>query len=236
MKRSLIFALVASVAPAISSCAGSQEPKSAASVSSADAAARADTLDRLDDAATLVTEFREKLPPTVAKGARCIAIVPAMVKGGLILGARHGEGFVTCRGAAGWSAPAPISVSGGGAGLQVGVQSVDLLMLVMSEEGMKKLLHAKFALGADVSVSAGPVGRGREADTDTALKAEVLSYSRSRGLFAGAEVSGAVIEQDAEATRALYGTQLEFRALLNGEVPVPARAKQLMDAIRETFS
>ena len=216
-------------------CSHASGAKSAATVTSGDTAVRADTVERLDDAATLVDAFHEKFPLSVSRNTKCVAAVPAMVKGGLIVGARHGSGFAACRTASGWSAPAPISVSGGGAGFQVGFESVDLLMLVMTDEGMKKLLGSRFALGADVSVSAGPVGRGREADTDTAFKAEVLSYSRSRGLFAGAELSGAAIQPDDDATTALYGARPEFRALLGGEVAAPGAAKHFVDTLRASF-
>jgi lipid-binding SYLF domain-containing protein len=218
-------------------CSPSSDAKPPASVASVDSAARAELADRLDDSTKLLTEFREKFPPSVARSTRCVVVVPAMVKGGVLLGAKHGNGFAACRTSTGWSAPAPISVSGGGAGLQVGLESVDVVMLVMTDDGMNKVLRSKFVLGADVSVSAGPVGRGREADTDTALKTEVLSYTRSRGLFAGAELSGAHVEQDNDATQALYErSAVEFRAILRGEVPAPSIAQRFLDALRASFS
>src|SRR5262249_27614619 len=156
----------------------------------------------------LVGEYRGKLPASVTENARCVVVVPSMVKGGLIVGARHGGGFASCRTTSSsdanrWSAPAPITMSGGTAGAQIGFESTDVVMLIESDDGMKKLLRSRFELGADVSVSAGPIGRGREVDTDGTMHAQVLSYSRSRGLFAGAELNGAVVKQDEEATRAL---------------------------------
>jgi len=229
---------------ALTQCSSQSNARPPASAEAGDSRARAEVEDRLGDATTLIEGFRDKLPESVTARARCVAVVPSMMKGGFIVGARHGEGFAMCRtastgstGGGNWSAPAPISVSGGSAGAQIGFESVDLVMLVESDDGMKKLLRSKFELGADVSASAGPVGRGREADTDATMKAEVLSYTRSRGLFAGAELSGAVVKQDEEATRALYGAQsADFRALLAGEVPVAAGASQrFVDAVRETM-
>jgi len=191
--------------------------------------------DRLDEAAELLAEFRGRVASPVVKRARCVAVVPAILKGGFIVGARHGSGFATCRVASGWSAPAPITISGASAGLQIGVQSVDLLMLVMTEAGMKRLLRTKFTLGADMSVSAGPVGKGSEGDTDAALKTEALSYSRSRGLFAGVELNGASVQQDVDAMEALYGQRVEFQRVLMGELPVPPEAQRFISSVGETF-
>ena len=237
------IATVAPIVIALSGTACSSSPRTeAASPEVGYSKARAEVMDRLGDAATLVDEFRAKLPESVTKQARCIIVVPAMVRGGFIVGARHGDGFASCRAPnngdqANWSAPAPISVSGGSAGAQIGVESVDLLMLVQSDAGMNKLLRSKFELGADVSASAGPVGRGREAATDTTMKAEVLSYTRSRGLFAGAELGGAVVKQDDDATRALYGASgPDFRTLLAGNVAPPDIAsRRFVEVVRETM-
>jgi len=237
------IAAVAPIVIALSGAACSSSPRTEAASPGADySKAHVEVMDRLDDAAKLLDEFREKLPKAVTKQARCIVVVPAMVRGGFIVGARHGEGFATCRAPdtsdqATWSAPAPISVSGGSAGAQIGVESVDVLMLVQSDEGMKKLLRSKFELGADVSASAGPVGRGREAATDATMKAEVLSYTRSRGLFAGAELGGAVVKQDDDATRALYGASgPDFRTLLAGSVAPPdVASRRFVQVVRETM-
>jgi len=191
--------------------------------------------DRLDDATELLAEFRGRVASPVVKRARCVAIVPAILKGGFIVGARHGNGFATCRLASGWSAPAPITISGASAGFQVGLQSVDLVMLVMTDAGMKRLLRTKLTLGADMSVSAGPIGKGREVDTDAAMKTEALSYSRSRGLFAGVELNGASVAQDEGAMEALYGPRVEFQRVLTGELPVPPEAQRFIAAVGETF-
>ena len=220
-------------------CSSSSNGKAPATAST-QSPARLEVIDRLDEATTLMGEFRGKLPDFATKGARCVVVVPSMMKGGLILGARHGEGFALCRAFAEggttqhWSAPAPISVSGGSAGLQVGVESVDLLMLVESDSGMKKLLSSKFEVGADVSASAGPVGRGRQVGTDTTMKSEVFAYTRSRGLFAGAELSGAVVKQDREATAALYREDKDFRTLLSTEAtPDVDASRHFVEAVHE---
>ena len=134
------------------------------------------------------------IPEEVLGSAQCVAVVPTMLKGGFIVGARFGRGVASCRTPKGWSAPAFFTIKGGSFGLQIGAQAVDLVMLIMNDDGMKNLLSSEFKLGADASVAAGPVGRHAAADTDWKLKAQVLSYSRARGLFAGLELSGAAIE------------------------------------------
>src|ERR1700689_1576663 len=134
------------------------------------------------------------IPEEVLRSAECVAVVPSMLKGGFIVAAKYGRGLASCRTPKGWSAPAFFTVAGGGVGFQIGGQAVDLVMLIMNDNGMKNLLSSKFELGADASVAAGPVGRHAAADTDWKLKAQVLSYSRARGLFAGLELSGAVID------------------------------------------
>ena len=203
--------------------------------SPADASAKADQNERLADATELLKAVPSGIAEPVLKRARCVAVVPGLLSGGLIVGGRHGNGFATCRAADGWSAPAPITISGASVGPQIGLQSVDLVMVVMTDEGLKKMLRAKLALGADMSVSAGPVGKGREVDTDAALRAEALSYSRSRGLFAGVELNGAALEQNEAATVALYGQPVAFQRLLTGEVPIPSEAHRFVEAVGETF-
>jgi lipid-binding SYLF domain-containing protein len=215
-------------------CQPSREPSSAAQVTSA-TTEQAAVLDRLGEAATVMGAVGPQIPPSVAFRTRCVAVIPAMLEGGLVVGARHGKGFAVCRDSSGWSAPAPVSISGGTIGLQAGLESSDLVMLFTSDDGMQKLLRAKFALGSDASASAGPVGGGREASTDSSFRASVLTYSRSRGLFAGADLGGAVIEQDHDATWALYGSPTDFRTLLSGQMPVPPRASGLLGAVRAAF-
>jgi SH3 domain-containing YSC84-like protein 1 len=193
--------------------------------------------DRLEDATRLLKDVSKKVPSSVASRAICAVIMPAVVRGGLILGARHGHGFAVCEvDDEHVSAPAPVTLSGGSAGLQVGIETVDLLMLITNDEGRSALLRGRFALGADVSVAAGPLGAGQERGTDTSFRAPVLTYTRSSGLFAGAVVSGAVVEQDQEATLALYGKPIELRQILSGGVKTPPLARDFAEAIEGAIS
>ena len=184
--------------------------------------------DRLKAAGTVLDEIQaasdQGIPEEVLGSAECVAVVPSLLKGGFIVGARYGRGVASCRTPKGWSAPAFFVVEGGSFGLQIGGQAVDLVMLIMNQEGMRNLLSSKFKLGADASVAAGPVGRHAAADTDWKLKAQVLSYSRARGAFAGLELAGAVIKQDKSATREFYGRMVPFKTSLQGVIDAPANA------------
>jgi lipid-binding SYLF domain-containing protein len=179
--------------------------------------------DRVKAASTVLEEIEsapdQGIPEEVLGSAECVAVVPTMIKGGFIVGARFGRGVASCRTPKGWSAPAFFTIKGGSIGLQIGAQAVDLVMLIMNDDGMKNLLNSQFKLGADVSVAAGPVGRHAAADTDWKLKAQVLSYSRARGLFAGLELSGAAVGQDKDATREFYGRMVPFKTSLKGTIP-----------------
>src|SRR5271165_6180495 len=170
---------------------------------------REDEVKRVKAAADVLDEIMgapdKGIPQDLMESALCLGVVPSLKKGGFVFGAEYGKGFATCRTATGWSAPAPFKVVGGSWGLQIGGEAVDLVMLIMNNDGMEKLLSSKFKLGADASVAAGPVGRHAEGETDWKMRAEVLTYSRARGAFAGLTVNGAVIEQDNEATRDFYG-------------------------------
>ncbi len=171
------------------------------------------------------------IPEEVLGSAECVAVVPTMLKGGFIVGARFGRGVASCRTPKGWSAPAFFTIKGGSFGLQIGAQAVDLVMLIMNDNGMKNLLSSKFKLGADASVAAGPVGRHAAADTDWKLKAQVLSYSRARGLFAGLELSGAVIDQDKDSTRQFYGHMVPFKTSLEGTITAPPSAYPFLNTL-----
>src|SRR5450432_3301807 len=162
------------------------------------------------------------IPEEVLKSAECVAVVPSLLKGGFVVGARYGRGVASCRTAKGWSAPAFFTVSGGSVGFQIGGQAIDLVMLIMNKEGMKNLLDSKFQLGANASAAAGPVGRHAEGTTDWKMRAQVLTYSRSRGLFAGVELNGAVIKQDKDTTREFYSRMVPFKTSLNGLIDPPA--------------
>jgi lipid-binding SYLF domain-containing protein len=158
-------------------------------------------------------------------------VVPTMLKGGFIVGARYGRGVASCRTPKGWSAPAFFTIKGGSFGLQIGAQAVDLVMLIMNQDGMKNLMSSEFKLGADASVAAGPVGRHAAADTDWKLKAQVLSYSRARGLFAGLELSGAAVGQDKDATREFYGRMVPFKTSLTGTIDAPPGAYPFLNTL-----
>jgi lipid-binding SYLF domain-containing protein len=187
--------------------------------------------EELSDATRVLQEMNQ-IPPQHRQRARCVAVIPALVRAGFVVGARHGEGVVSCRTAAGaWSAPAFIRITGGSAGLQVGVESSDVVMLVMTDRARSQLFRESFTLGADVSASAGPVGQATAAATDTRMRVEILSYARSRGLFAGAELGGAVVEQDKGAMLGMYGPGTELRGVLDGELPAPPEASAFLGAL-----
>jgi lipid-binding SYLF domain-containing protein len=184
--------------------------------------------DRVQAAGTVLDEIEsapdQGIPEEVLGSAECVAVVPSMLKGGFIVGARYGRGVASCRTSNGWSAPAFFAIKGGSFGLQIGGQAVDLVMLIMNKDGMHNLLSSKFKLGADASVAAGPVGRHAAADTDWKLRAQVLSYSRARGAFAGLELNGAVVNQDKDSTREFYGRMVPFKTALMGTIPAPSGA------------
>jgi lipid-binding SYLF domain-containing protein len=173
------------------------------------------------------------IPQEVLGSAECVAVVPSMLKGGFIVGAKYGRGLASCRTPKGWSAPAFFVVTGGSIGWQIGGQAVDLVMLIMNKDGMKHLLSSEFELGADASVAAGPVGRHAEGNTDWKLRAQVLTYSRTRGLFAGVSLNGAAIKQDKDSTREFYGRMVPFRTSLVGEIDPPAGANAFLTSLAQ---
>jgi lipid-binding SYLF domain-containing protein len=173
------------------------------------------------------------IPDEVLSNAKCILVVPDLIKGGFIFGAKHGRGVASCRTAGGWSAPAFVSVGGGSWGLQIGVEGVDLVMLVMNDHGFQHLLSSKFELTGEGSVAAGPVGRHASAGTDWKMNTEMLTYSRSKGIFAGLTLEGAVVEQDNDSTRAIYGRHMSFRNILSGKASTPRSADAFMRAVAE---
>ena len=194
---------------------------SATSASSKD---ESDIEKRIKNAAQVLEEVMgqkdKAIPDKIMSDAECVAVVPSMVKIAIGFGGSHGKGVATCRTTTGWSAPAPFSITGGSWGLQIGGQAIDLVMLVMNKKGMDALLSSKFKIGADASAAAGPVGRQSEASTDWKMKSEVLTYSRARGVFAGIDLSGAKISQDADETRILFGKMVPFATILRqGRAP-----------------
>ena len=192
--------------------------------------------DRLDKAATVLKEVMSTpdkgIPQEVMDHAKCVAVVPHMIKGGFVFGAEGGKGVATCRTDHGWSAPAFFAVTGGSWGLQIGVEGIDLVMVFQNDEGMKHLLESKFKIGADASAAAGPVGRHASANTDWKMNAEVLTYSRAKGAFAGLTLNGADVRPDEDAMRAEYGGDVTFRSVLTGSVPPPAGAHAFLAAVR----
>ena len=199
--------------------------------------AREDTVDRLQKSVDVIRAIMSTpdkgIPEEVLSNAKCILVVPDLIKGGFVFGGKHGRGVASCRTADGWSAPAFVSVGGGSWGLQIGVEGVDLVMLVMNDQGFQQLLSSKFQLTGEGSVAAGPVGRHASAGTDWKMNTEVLTYSRSRGVFAGITLEGAVVQQDDDSTRAIYGKHMKFRNILSGKVSTPKTAEAFMKAVSD---
>jgi len=196
---------------------------------------REDTVDRLQRSVEVLQAVMSTpdkgIPEEVLTGAKCILVVPDLIKGGFIFGGKHGRGVASCRTSEGWSAPAFVSVGGGSWGLQIGVEGVDLVMLVMNDQGFQHLLSSKFALTGEGSVAAGPVGRHASAGTDWKMNTEMLTYSRSKGAFAGLTLEGAVIEQDNDSTHAIYGKHIAFRTILSGKTTTPASTNAFVKAV-----
>ena len=192
--------------------------------------------DRLQNAGKVLQEIMgtpdKGIPEEVLEHAKCIAVVPHLIKGGFVFGAENGKGVATCRTAKGWSAPAFFAITGGSWGLQIGAEGIDLVMIIQNDKGMERLLQSKFQVGADASAAAGPVGRHASADTDWKLNTEILTYSRAKGAFAGITLNGAWIRPDEESMHAIYGPDVTTRAALTGEVPRPAAAAPFLAAIR----
>jgi SH3 domain-containing YSC84-like protein 1 len=190
---------------------------------------------RVESAGTVLNEIEsapdQGIPEEVLASAECVAVVPSLLKGGFIVGGRYGRGVASCRTEKGWSAPAFFMVGGGSVGFQIGGQAVDLVMLVMNKDGMNNLLSSKFQLGADASVAAGPVGRHAEGSTDWKMRAQVLTYSRARGVFAGISLSGARVTQDKDSTREFYGRMVPFRTTLTGTIPAPDSAFPFLNVL-----
>jgi SH3 domain-containing YSC84-like protein 1 len=193
---------------------------------------------RIDASARVLDEIMstpdKAIPDKVMNDAKCIAVIPSMLKIAVGFGGNHGKGVATCRmGNGKWSAPAPITIAGGSWGLQLGAQGVDIVMVVTNDDGMQHLLSSKFKIGADASAAAGPVGRDTGADTDWKMKAEVLTYSRARGLFAGVDLSGSAVTQDKDETRILYGKFIPFADILDGKVRPVSGSAAFETAVRK---
>src|SRR4030088_2709963 len=226
MKTSLLLPLIAAFLCALPFAADGQ---------TANDAKESKVTDRVQAAAEVLDQIQgtpdKGIPQEVLGSAECVAVVPSLLKGGFIVGAKYGRGLASCRTAKGWSAPAFFVVTGGSIGFQIGGQAVDLVMLVMNNDGMKHLLSSKFALGADASAAAGPVGRHAEGNTDWKMRAEILTYSRARGLFAGVTLNGAVIKQDKDSTRDFYGRMVPSRTSLTGLIEPPKDSLPLLQSL-----
>lgn len=203
----------------------------------ATSANQSDTVKRLDEAAKVLDEIMtvpdKGIPEGIMASAKCVAVVPSLIKGGFIVGGRYGKGVATCRNKSGWSGPAPFTITGGSWGLQFGGEEVDLIMVVTNDKGLRDFLTNKFKLGTGASIAAGPVGRNTEASTDPKLQSEILSYSRSRGMFAGIDLNGAVIKQDSDGMKDLYGRVVPFKAVLLGKVPAPQATNHFLAVIKK---
>jgi len=199
--------------------------------------AREDSVARLQSSVDVLKAIMaapdKGIPEEVLSNAKCILVVPDLIKGGFIFGGKHGRGVASCRTSAGWSAPAFVSVGGGSWGLQIGVEGVDLVMLIMNDQGFQHLLSSKFQLTGEGSAAAGPVGRHASAGTDWKMNTQVLTYSRSKGAFAGLTLEGAVVRQDDDSTRAIYGKNMKFRNILSGKVSTPKSADAFMKAVSD---
>jgi len=194
-------------------------------------------IDRLQTSGVILTQIMSApdhgIPDSIMDGAKCIAVVPSMLKASFIFGANYGKGVATCRTGTGWSAPVFFKMTGGSFGFQAGGQASDLVLIIRTEDGMQYLLSSKFKLGGDASAAAGPVGRDAQAMTDLTMRAQVLTYSRARGLFLGVSVSGAVVRQGDGDTQAFYRAPLTFRTILGGKTPTPEEAQSFLNTVEK---
>jgi len=224
MRNLLVLLLVCFLTPILSADEDTKAPEANTKASG-----------RIEAAGTVLDEIQgapdNRIPEEVLASAECVAVVPSLLNGGFVFGGRYGKGVASCRTPKGWSAPAFFTIGGGSFGMQIGGQATDLVMLIMNKNGMDNLLSSQFKLGADASAAAGPVGRHASADTDWKMRAEVLTYSRSRGLFAGLELSGAVIKQDKGSTREFYGRMVPFKTSLKGDIEAPQAAYPFLSTL-----
>jgi len=203
------------------------------------AAEETKTTDRLNDAAEMFSEIMgtpdKSIPQDLLNKSHCIILVPGLKKGGFVLAAKYGRGFVSCRNASGqgWGPPGAVRIEGGSFGLQIGVSSTDLVLLVMNQRGMKRLLTTKFTLGGDATVAGGPVGRNATAQTDALMTAEILSWSRSHGVFAGVSLDGSTLRNDIDVNNELYGKPWENKQILNSGLKPPAAAARLIASLNK---
>ena len=203
------------------------------------ASSRQDLQDRIDAAKTVLDQIMaaqdKTIPSNILRSATCNAVVPGLVKGAFVFGAQYGQGVVTCRTGHGWSAPVFIRMAGGSFGFQIGGQSTVLVLVAVNDRGMQDLLKDKFKIGGDASAAAGPVGRAGQASTDWKMNAELLSYSRNKGIFAGIDLDGTSVSQNKEDTELYYGSAQDFQNVLGGNVAVPAGAVPFVQDVAHYF-
>jgi lipid-binding SYLF domain-containing protein len=203
------------------------------------ASTREDLQARIDAAKTVLDQIMNagdrSVPSNIMKSATCVAVVPSMVKGAFFVGAQYGQGVVTCRTGHGWSGPVFIRMAGGSFGFQIGGQSTDLILVAVNDRGFQDLLKNKFKIGGDASAAAGPVGRNGTAATDWKMNAELLSYSRNKGLFAGIDLDGTSVSQNSEDTEVYYGQPERFETVLKGNVDVPPGAVPFIRDVAQNF-
>jgi SH3 domain-containing YSC84-like protein 1 len=194
---------------------------------------------RLEDASQVLHEIMatpdKGIPQSILAGASCVVVIPSFKKGAFVVGAQYGQGVATCKTGRGWSAPVFVQLAGGSFGFQIGGQATDLVLIAMNQQGLQDMLKNKFKLGADAAASAGPVGRNAQAGTDWKLNAEFLTYSRSKGLFAGLDLDGTVLSQNSDATREIYGANVPFDMVLSGKQPMPAEGRHFVGTVAKYF-
>lgn len=203
------------------------------------ASTKEDLQGRIDSAKIVLDQIMDApdstIPSDILRSATCVAVVPGMVKGAFLFGAQYGQGVVTCRTGHGWSAPVFIRMAGGSFGFQIGGQATDLILIAVNDRGMQDLLKNKFKIGGDASAAAGPVGREGQAATDWKMNAELLSYSRNKGLFAGIDLDGTSVSQNSEDTELYYGAPQDFAKVLSGDVAVPEGAVPFVRDVAHYF-
>jgi lipid-binding SYLF domain-containing protein len=211
----------------------------ASSLSAHAASDKAKLTERLNDASAVLKEIMatpdKAIPDSILSGASCVVVIPGFKKGAIGIGAQYGQGAATCRTSKGWSAPVFVQLAGGSFGFQIGGQSTDLVLVAINDRGLQDMLKNKFKIGADAAASAGPVGRNAQAGTDWKLNAEFLTYSRSKGLFAGIDLDGTVLSQNQDDTRTFYGDAVPFETILKGSKATPAEAQPFVQTVAKYF-
>lgn len=234
VRDSVVAAGLACAALSLGACTSSGQPQSAADVEKN----QPEVVMRLDQSTQLVGHFRPQIPDDLARRARCLVVVPGLKKGGLILGGEGGKGFATCASGGAWSSPAPITMTGGTLGAQIGYESADVVALVVSDSAEKALEAGNFKIGVNASAAAGPLSSSASRAGDVGVKSDILSYSESRGLFAGATLNGMTVSSDDEAIRALYGTNPDLASILERRAKLPrlASVQRFLGEVTDAFA